>query len=468
MKIIRLSLPCLALLGLFSGSVRGQENTPRSSHDLAYIGHGFRPCKETFPDSGVYRIICLDLQTRLPCGVCYGAGTEHFHIDTLHNLLWALNRIHNSFDAVDLESFSLVRRVPVEPPEIIPEGWNIHQVCYDDARGMAYLRPGSSLCKIDLTTGSSTRIDSGYYVDCIDLHSSQGKMYIVEHVKGGPIVIVRYDLDSWEKDTLFFDIEHPVRWFKVSPSGDRMLVICNIWNKEWKGSYELSAETWSLEPEPLRLDSTGARIPDSSSIHIRYSCLADDLTFMAFNFTGHRKQYIWNILEPGEESLKDFDFLPGWDGPITGYTDISGARRTLLSPGAISVAAIDPYNSEVAIPPLDPFTGETVRDTFIEDITPKADRADTSVTYYCNCNGPPYHCIINPPEIYIRGLAAGSGVPPLAGDTNRDGSRNIFDLLEMLQLITDPDPADYGRGDLDYNGKVDIFDLLALLRLLKS
>ncbi|MEA2064371.1 MAG: dockerin type I repeat-containing protein [Gemmatimonadota bacterium] len=192
------------------------------------------------------------------------------------------------------------------------------------------------------------------------------------------------------------------------------------------------------------------------------------MTFMAFNFTGHRKQYIWNILEPGEENLKHFDFLPGWDGPIAGYTDISGARRTLLSPGAITVAAVDPYNSEVAIPPLNPFTGETVRDTFIEDITPKADRADTSVTFHCYCNGLPYHCIINSPEIHIWELAAGSGVPPLAGDTNRDGSRNIFDLLEMLQLITDPDPADYGRGDLDYNGKVDIFDLLEILRLLKG
>ena len=54
-----------------------------------------------------------------------------------------------------------------------------------------------------------------------------------------------------------------------------------------------------------------------------------------------------------------------------------------------------------------------------------------------------------------------------AGDSNNDGKIDIFDLLDMLQMLSGKKQASAG-ADADVNGKVDIFDLLALLKKLSG
>lgn len=57
------------------------------------------------------------------------------------------------------------------------------------------------------------------------------------------------------------------------------------------------------------------------------------------------------------------------------------------------------------------------------------------------------------------------------GDINEDGQVNIFDLLEMLKMLSSPEgqPERIRRiADVDESGSVDIFDLLGLLKVLSG
>ncbi|MBW7997955.1 MAG: hypothetical protein FVQ81_15575 [Candidatus Glassbacteria bacterium] len=56
------------------------------------------------------------------------------------------------------------------------------------------------------------------------------------------------------------------------------------------------------------------------------------------------------------------------------------------------------------------------------------------------------------------------------GDVNKDEKIDIFDVLELLGVISDKNyfPARLDPADVNVDGRVDIFDLLELLRLLKA
>jgi len=58
------------------------------------------------------------------------------------------------------------------------------------------------------------------------------------------------------------------------------------------------------------------------------------------------------------------------------------------------------------------------------------------------------------------------------GDLDNNGAINIFDLINLLKVLSGSLSLDDGRlflaADIDTNGVVNIFDLLALLRLLKN
>ena len=57
------------------------------------------------------------------------------------------------------------------------------------------------------------------------------------------------------------------------------------------------------------------------------------------------------------------------------------------------------------------------------------------------------------------------------GDINENGAIDIFDLLALLRILSDPEGfPDRSRriADVDSNGNVEIFDLLQLLRLLSG
>jgi formylglycine-generating enzyme required for sulfatase activity len=57
------------------------------------------------------------------------------------------------------------------------------------------------------------------------------------------------------------------------------------------------------------------------------------------------------------------------------------------------------------------------------------------------------------------------------GDINEDGQVNIFDLLEMLKMLSDPAGQTERAqqiADMDENGSVNIFDLLGLLKVLSG
>ena len=59
------------------------------------------------------------------------------------------------------------------------------------------------------------------------------------------------------------------------------------------------------------------------------------------------------------------------------------------------------------------------------------------------------------------------------GDLDEDGAINIFDLLELLKILSGKVPAPVEEklafaADLDSSDKVDLFDLLALLQVLSN
>jgi hypothetical protein len=57
------------------------------------------------------------------------------------------------------------------------------------------------------------------------------------------------------------------------------------------------------------------------------------------------------------------------------------------------------------------------------------------------------------------------------GDVDGNGSLNIFDVLDLLKVMSNkvtPDPRMQAASDLDTNGRVDVFDLLELLKRMKS
>ena len=62
-------------------------------------------------------------------------------------------------------------------------------------------------------------------------------------------------------------------------------------------------------------------------------------------------------------------------------------------------------------------------------------------------------------------------LPLLAGDLDLSGAINIFDLINMLQILNGSvtlEPERLWVADLDRSGRLDIFDLLELLRILSS
>lgn len=57
------------------------------------------------------------------------------------------------------------------------------------------------------------------------------------------------------------------------------------------------------------------------------------------------------------------------------------------------------------------------------------------------------------------------------GDINEDGKVDIFDLLEMLKMLSNPqEKTERSKqiADVDANGKNDIFDLLGMLKVLSG
>ena len=61
--------------------------------------------------------------------------------------------------------------------------------------------------------------------------------------------------------------------------------------------------------------------------------------------------------------------------------------------------------------------------------------------------------------------------PPLSGDINLSGAVNIFDLIDMLKILSGSETLEPERlwiADLDRNGRFDIFDLLEMLRILSE
>ncbi|OGF99005.1 MAG: hypothetical protein A3F83_16995 [Candidatus Glassbacteria bacterium RIFCSPLOWO2_12_FULL_58_11] len=73
------------------------------------------------------------------------------------------------------------------------------------------------------------------------------------------------------------------------------------------------------------------------------------------------------------------------------------------------------------------------------------------------------------PDRFGEIIFSGSPVRALRGDTNEDGKINIFDLLNLLRALSDPEsqPVD-SANDVDENGKLNIFDLLMLLNIFKD
>jgi Dockerin type I domain len=57
------------------------------------------------------------------------------------------------------------------------------------------------------------------------------------------------------------------------------------------------------------------------------------------------------------------------------------------------------------------------------------------------------------------------GLEALPGDVDGSGTINIFDLLELLQILSGGKPASIG-SDVNTDGSTNIFDLLALLGIL--
>ena len=55
---------------------------------------------------------------------------------------------------------------------------------------------------------------------------------------------------------------------------------------------------------------------------------------------------------------------------------------------------------------------------------------------------------------------------PVRGDLNGDGKANIFDLLEVLKALRDPNPP--AAADLDGNEVVNIFDVLEMLKIMSG
>ena len=58
-----------------------------------------------------------------------------------------------------------------------------------------------------------------------------------------------------------------------------------------------------------------------------------------------------------------------------------------------------------------------------------------------------------------------SGILPVKGDLNRDGKTGIFDLIEMLKVLSEDQNW---AADMNYDGRVNIFDLLEIIRAMVS
>ena len=73
--------------------------------------------------------------------------------------------------------------------------------------------------------------------------------------------------------------------------------------------------------------------------------------------------------------------------------------------------------------------------------------------------------LINTFEISVKG----TGISPLAGDINHDGSVNIVDVINVVNIILDhylPTEAQMAAADMDGNGTVNILDAVALVQLI--
>ena len=97
-------------------------------------------------------------------------------------------------------------------------------------------------------------------------------------------------------------------------------------------------------------------------------------------------------------------------------------------------------------------------------------QVEGSTVYYYIEASDDEHTVTDPPEapqtayqfsILLDGVS-GAG----AGDANGDGNVNIFDLLDVLKILSGKAQATPG-ADADGNGRVDIFDLLEVLKLMK-
>ena len=81
-------------------------------------------------------------------------------------------------------------------------------------------------------------------------------------------------------------------------------------------------------------------------------------------------------------------------------------------------------------------------------------------------------CIVFPCLILIAFPLNSFAQSSLKGDLNEDSRVNIFDLLEMLKVLSNGPQSDRQKQLANVNesadGKVDIFDLLALLRVLSG
>ena len=67
-----------------------------------------------------------------------------------------------------------------------------------------------------------------------------------------------------------------------------------------------------------------------------------------------------------------------------------------------------------------------------------------------------------PEEVYELVVVEYTAVP---GDVDQSGSINIFDLLDLLQVLSGSKPSSLS-SDVSQDGLTNIFDLLALLAIL--
>ena len=424
------------------GAYRYNVLTPgREDHPFAYIGLEFGDYKSK--DKEPVRknaLLRFDLETSQPCKILYDAGNEALHVDTLRNRLLALNTGNRTLDLIDLESFSLARRVELDTL-VDPVEWD--NAVYDDLEANVYF-PGEWLHRLDLETGELQKIDIPS-VRWIGILHEQKVMYLISRSYWE---LIRYDLETDTHENLLkidiLGLNDDL--FNLSPEGILLAVGRRHRKPPYTGSIRLAARYWDLN-EPTLLDSLELYIEKPYYPHISRRYLTPDGQALFFGLWDEdlrrSEYYLWDlkasvgdsaVLYTLHDKLEPYKVDDGYLSAES-YTAPSGVKCLMLH-GFYSILVADRSTGELVLLPTYPLTGENVKEYF-----------------------PPFFP-------HIKSMAVYPGVQVRPGDINRD---DILDMADLIELIENIKSGKFrASGDINRSGRLDILDLLDLLRLLSE